>query len=511
MKKKAIALIMAFAMLISTGWFDSNVKAAEDSKIKLSFNAPLPAPQNAVKIDPSSAPETILGDDSTNVSKLLTSKNVDILSEYGIDAKDVKSVKKIKDNRNDRTVSEVRFSGKSAVGFDADNNIVSISNFKNRSGVSKTNSGKSVADEVYSDETVSVDPIASDSDETESAEKVSNGVSKAIISTIETNSGLKDGYKLVSSEAFDDDYWQLEWQKYIGNGILNPYDSLKVVIDRSDNTVVVYNRFNMTPDATEAVISEEEALSAGQPILDAIGNAKNTSVSLTVTRPNHFWNEGGPYEEDDTARLAYKISINDGAYAVYIDSVTGENLGGDMLKVRKAKAFAWAGFDYASESAYLAKSGMGSFGYSTLSSWVGSGSEMGTAITDFWDGSSSYGFYVDCHGSPTTIGDNDTWELSTDDVSGNWKFVFLDACKTAKTTDWAEAFNVYGHSNRAFLGWKKNVAVPDAYDFCSYFWYEAVNQNHSDNIRDAAVWAASQCSGSTPIKFYGDTSYDRRV
>lgn len=513
LKRKAIALIMAFAMLISTGWFDLNVKAAEGSKIKSSFKAPLPAPQNAVKIDSSFAPETILGDDSASLSNFLTSKNIETLSEYGVNTKDVKNVKKIQDNRNSRTVSEVKFGGKCSVRFDSDNNIVSISNFKSRPVVSKANSAASIADEVYSDENVSVDSTTSDADETESAEKVSNEVSKAMITTIKTNSGLKDGYKLVDSQAFDDDYWQLEWQKDIGNGILNPYDSLKVVIDRSDNTVVVYNRFKTILETTEAVISEKEALSAAKPVLDAISDAGKTSISLTVTRPNHFWNEGGPYKADNAARLAYEIKAADGTYTIYIDAVTGENLGGDQTESKKGKAFALSNLYGAQYRAALAHDAMDDIGYHVLSSWVGSGSGMGTAILNFWNGSSSYGFYVACHGNPTTIGDGSagTWALSTSDVTGNWKLVFLDACSTAQTKDWAKAFNIYGKSNRAFLGWSADVYQVPAYDFCTYFWPEVMNQNHSDNIRDAAVWAASQVSGSTPIKFYGDRSYDGRV
>lgn len=428
---------------------------------------------------------------------------------YFQSTKDVKSVQKIKDNSNARTISEVKFSGKCSVGFDVDNNIVSISNFKRKSSLSsKTESTKSVADEVYSDESLSIESISSD--DTESAKTVPSEVSKAIITTIETNSDLKDGYKLVSSEAFDDDYWQLEWQKEIGNGVLNPYDSLKVVTDRRDNSVVVYNRFKMTPDATKAVISEKEALNAAQPVLDAVAGVGNTSISLAVTRPNHFWNEDGPYQADNVAKLAYKIIVGD-QYTIYIDAITGDNLGGDISKVRKAKAFAWTGFDTAEMSAVLAKSGMRAMGYSTLSSWVGSGSGMGTAITNFWDASSSYGFYVDCHGDETTITDNSTWTLTTDDVEGNWKFVFLDACSTANGKAWAKAFNIYGKSNRAFLGWSADVDQDPAYEFCTYFWPEVEDQNHSDTIRDAAVWAASQVSGSTPIKFYGDTSYDGRV
>jgi len=325
-------------------------------------------------------------------------------------------------------------------------------------------------------------------------------------------SNLSNDYKLITTEAFDDDYWQLEWEKDLGNGTLNPHDSLKVALDRKDSSIVVYKRFKMTPNTTQAVISKEGAMTAAQPVLDSISDVKTKTVSLSVIRPNHFWNDGAPYETENFDRLAYKISVNNGQYEIYIDAVTGENLGGDASKAN-GQAFAWAGFNSASQSAALAKNAMTTLGYNTLSSWVGYGSGMKDAISNFWSGSSSYGFYVDCHGSSTQIGDNATWTLSTSNVTGNWYLVFLDACSTASSTAWAQAFHVYGYSNRAFLGWSTDVDMSPAYHFNTYFWPEVQTRNHSSSIRDAALWATYQVSTDehTPIKFYGDTSYNGRL
>lgn len=113
----------------------------------------------------------------------------------------------------------------------------------------------------------------------------------------------------------------------------------------------------------------------------------------------------------------------------------------------------------------------------------------------------------------STLTDNTSWWKYTSNVTGNWHMVFLDACSTAATNGWASAFRVYGYSNRAFLGWNTNVDVGPACQFGSYFWPEASNHAHSSTVYGAAVWAASQVpgSGTTPIRFYGDTTYNGRA
>ena len=128
------------------------------------------------------------------------------------------------------------------------------------------------------------------------------------------------------------------------------------------------------------------------------------------------------------------------------------------------------------------------------------------------NGSNSYGFYIDCHGSSTKLSSDVTIRKSSQ-ITGNWHFVFLDACNTASTTGWANAFKIRGYNKRAFLGWRTTVNESDAYEFCDYFWHEMCSHSHSTHyVQDTAVWAANQVpgSGTTPIRFYGDTSYNGR-
>lgn len=473
-----MALVVSLAIVLTSG-LSGSVIAAENTGNNNDLQkmyASLPALENIKKLDVNLPNETLLSENRDDMlPKLLTDQNKKILASYGVNTKsDVVSVKELRDNKNNRILSEVQYADLVSVRFDVNNNIISISDFNTVSDTATT--------------TVSLQDM---------------------INTVEKNSNL-NGYKLVSSESFDDDYWQLNWEKDIGSDILNPYDSLKVVLNSKNNSVAVYNRFNMTPNTAKAVITKEEALTAAQPVINQFSKVTNKTVSLSTVRPNYFWNDGGPYQTEDYVKLAYVINVNNGEYLIYIDAVTGENLGGDASK-KDGKAFAWTGFAYASESASLARTGMSGLGYNALSSWVGSGSSMGTSIQSYWGSSSAYGFYVDCHGTSTTIGDNSTWSLSTSNVSGNWNFVFLDACSTGASTAWASAFSIYGYSGRAFLGWYQDVDVVPAYQFCTYFWPEVVNGNHSNNVKDAALWAASQVSGSTPIRFYGDSTYNGRV
>ncbi|MBR4940685.1 MAG: hypothetical protein IKZ19_01635 [Clostridia bacterium] len=106
------------------------------------------------------------------------------------------------------------------------------------------------------------------------------------------------------------------------------------------------------------------------------------------------------------------------------------------------------------------------------------------------------------------------WYIEPDDIPGNWKFVFLDCCYCAVDETFANAFNIYSTSvNRAFLGWRAEVYGGPSLDFSEHFFPEVEDQIHSNNIRDAAVWAAAQVDGdqSTPIRFYGDRTYDGRL
>lgn len=129
--------------------------------------------------------------------------------------------------------------------------------------------------------------------------------------------------------------------------------------------------------------------------------------------------------------------------------------------------------------------------------------------------SQAYGFYIRCHGTSTELhADYNTFMLHYSEVKGNWHLVFLDSCSSAASSNWPNAFKINSsYSKRAFLGWGTKTTENPTYQFNCYFWPETTAQKHSKNIRDAAVWAAAQVPGigTTPIRFYGDRSYNGRA
>jgi len=264
----------------------------------------------------------------------------------------------------------------------------------------------------------------------------------------------------------------------------------------------------MAPNTTQPVISENDAMASAQSVLNSIPDIKNKTISLATTRPNFYWNDTVGYEQEDFVRLAYKISVNDGSYLIYIDAVTGENLGGAALR-ENGRAFTDAGLNWASLMGSTASAGMQTLGYAS-SSWVGAGPLMKTSITSYLNLSTAYGLYIYEHANPVAIGPTDlSWGLFTSEVHGNWHFVFLDGCSTAADAGWANAFHINGYSNRAFLGWRTDVYDNYMFIYSSYFWPKV----GTGSIRDIAVWAASMVpgTGTTPIKFYGDSSYNGRA
>lgn len=461
---------------------DSFVKKADAANSKSIFES-LQATNNLKKLDAKSPIETIIKDDSSNLPNLLNNKNNEILSSYGVDTKNAKSVKTVRDNENARTISKAEFDNNKTVAFDSDHKIISISNFKNN-------------------------------DEKKQQSAQANKVNRTadlsnLIENIEKNNNLKDGYLLVTSEIFDEDYWELGWVQKLNNGVLNQYTSIKVFVDRKDKSIVAYNQFSMAPNTTKPVISENDAMASAQKVLSAIPDIKNKTISLATTRPNFYWNDTAGYQEADVVRLAYKISVNDGSYLIYIDAVTGENLGGATLRSNQGKAFADLGLNWAALMASTARDGMITLGY-TSSSWVGVGPLMKTSITSYLQSSTAYGLYIYAHANPYNMADTEkTWALFSSEVTGNWHFVFLDGCSTAQTTGWAKAFKTIGYSKRAFLGWSTDVYDNYLFIYSAHFWPKV----GTGSIRDIAVKAADEVPGigTTPIKFYGDTTYDGRA
>lgn len=263
----------------------------------------------------------------------------------------------------------------------------------------------------------------------------------------------------------------------------------------------------MAPNTTKPVISEKDAMASAQSVLSTIPDIKDTKITLDTIRPNFHWNDHVGYEQADFVRLAYKITVNNGSI-IYIDAVTGENLGGATSLSENAKAFSLYDLPLAITIGNAAYAGLKNLGYNS-DLYVGFGPDMYTSMKTFLNSSNSYGFYVSCHGTSNYLTDIKSWWLYSSEITGNWHFVFLDACSTAANTTWANAFKINGYSRRAFLGWSTIVSTDNTYLFATFFW----PQVGLGSIRDAAVWAASKVpgAGTTPIRFYGDYTYSGRA
>lgn len=154
---------------------------------------------------------------------------------------------------------------------------------------------------------------------------------------------------------------------------------------------------------------------------------------------------------------------------------------------------------------------MASLGWNSLPKYVDDDASVGTQILDYWNSSTAYAFFCMAHGGWGSLSDNRTWYRYSTEVTGNWYFVFLDACDTAVTTEWANAFKTIGYSNRGFLGWYDLVYTDASANFDRQFWPQLVSQTHSNNIKDAAIWAAAQVTQYTPIGYSGGRYYNGRA
>lgn len=197
----------------------------------------------------------------------------------------------------------------------------------------------------------------------------------------------------------------------------------------------------------------------------------------------------------------------------YIDAATGEDIAYSEKRM-VARAFSADGegaFPNPQKQTADATTCFNELGYTTYEPCISAQYYLRQSLDAFIDDDNAYGLYLACHGDEDqTVLSGLGWTMGRDDIHGNWRFVFLDACYSAAGTGWSNQFNIYSYSqSRAFLGWSDTVEGGNSTDFSSAFFPEVIAGNHSNNIRDAAVWAADQVPGyhTAPIKFIGDRTY----
>lgn len=135
-----------------------------------------------------------------------------------------------------------------------------------------------------------------------------------------------------------------------------------------------------------------------------------------------------------------------------------------------------------------------------------------TVLSYINSSSTNYGFAVISHGSGnssisrfnmnTSTGSSDA--IYPSNISGNWHLVILNSCNSLAGPSFANAFKTTSaYSNRGILGWYNTVT----FSAVGNFWYSYYQKAGTMTLRNAALAAASECSESTPTRFYGDTSW----
>lgn len=122
----------------------------------------------------------------------------------------------------------------------------------------------------------------------------------------------------------------------------------------------------------------------------------------------------------------------------------------------------------------------------------------------------NYAFLVSSHGNSSLFAmklKDDNQDIYPKDISGYWHFVFLDSCSSMANDSFAQAFKTVGYSNRASFGWYTTVETPGSREWWSYFKKVA----GTTNIRSACLSAADLCSNDTPIRIYGDKTWNGKA
>lgn len=313
----------------------------------------------------------------------------------------------------------------------------------------------------------------------------------------------------------------------LASGVTNPYQSINVVFNKEMLKFSIAVEFDSKPNAIYPKISEVEAISIANEYTPD-GRALDTA-ELTYIDDRTYNTKTHQYT-DDVCYLVYEVSSPDSNSILFIDALTGEYVSRDLMMGETGYAVAIQESD--NDSAYNYNYDL--FGYTTTEiarfnawrndkiSWAASAmrrlgytatsasystSQLITNVRNYLQAlTNEYAFYFSGHGSPTRLGFKQNGWITQSDVTGNWHFVFLDACKTAADAGWANAFKINGYSNRAYLGWNGNIDMRSGYLFAEQFWPLI---NGTNTVRQSAVDAAALVpgSGSTPIKFYGDITY----
>ena len=357
------------------------------------------------------------------------------------------------------------------------------------------------------------------------AEDISEENAREIIQNIYEQLELPIEYELCFMEKADDYTWEADFQAKV-DGVYNPYDAVKVFFNPTTKEIISLTRFNQkyVENKVRTIIAMENLESMKDSLENEINTKLNTKLNtnennfkldlstaeITFTRPNTFFISD--IEAEGQSRnivKAWKINCTDNLI-VYIDYYTGEIVKGDYSRYEEAQAQNANYYpQYDPDCAASANVGFQRLGYNSSIAGA-SNNEIINWISD--SAGAHYGYFIVTHGHIDGNGNacfvsSDGTAYNRNNVSGNWHLVFIDACYSKSNETLAQGFKISSaYSGRAYLGWYGEVDADPDTTFQSFFWREEVTRT---TIQQAAKNAASRVpgSGSTPVRFSGDTSW----
>ncbi len=198
---------------------------------------------------------------------------------------------------------------------------------------------------------------------------------------------------------------------------------------------------------------------------------------------------------------------------VYIDALTGENLGGDSTLATYARSVTIPDGYRAGQMADEAERGLCSLGYTH---------HLNSVYYDITQTDIEYilmhshlkGLFLTCHGNLQFISNKTdyasaNWVVPASRIPSGWKFVFLNSCLSANISSlFPKNFIDVNGANQCFVGWNVEVPQVTAYWFSHEFWRRVGNASiHSVVLLSSNAVTAqgySQCNAG----FWGDINYN---
>lgn len=429
--------------------------------------------------------ETVLQEVEQPLENISDKQSRQVLTQLETDVSHIEKMELVEDQMIGRTSYRVEFSN-AEVQFDEDGNLIDYINYQdipNPESPEKLVRAQQGHSDVYMlTMRNQMDPV---------------------IEELEQMLQLQDYLLVECNTTVHESVWTLVWYRDLGDGLLNPYDMVNAFVDSKDGSLMTFGRNQIQPNATEPLVTKEQALDFAQPVLSLFEQPETLTTDLTYFRPNFYWEENGPlYEEADFIRLAWKLEIGTAA-VVYIDALTGEILGGGETQGPSARAMcAETGFKNSQSRIEWAANAFRRLGYEQPYGFQPVNQPLvEDDIRWVLEYNGSVGLYLACHGEQISgtnvhqiLGYLDKpgvpydarWTVRADSVDEIFHLVFLDACLSSNQAcvrSWLNAFHIGGiDSDTAFVGWNISVQTGIAAAFCQRFWPKVGNYTVYDSV-----------------------------